>query len=680
MSAVTSPTRPWTVAPLLRIVVRCWKGKVAFPGRVAEGVTGDMNVELDASQPADVDAIREVPCKRVHIEIRASFGGNNIMGDLPLKYVRMNVKFWMENVRTRGGVTGVTGWGLELDMPSLGDDARMARVPSQMACKSIFVGIMSGKGKGSGEIWCAIYCVTGMPSHDSSTRPALSVCRALPSPKSSQTTSPTPSPAVADSDKPLVHKYPIPACSRKHCQVYCSDECESLDATSPSASASSSAYPSPYLRSTMNAPGNLADIPPLVPSALGGSKAHRGHRAQYSISSSSTSSAGWSALSDEEDEDASYPHVNIEGENSFVPEGYGEGSLKSSLHPHSALLYARRPSTTNHRSTIPLLHKRASSTSSPLTAPVKSPLRVPLSSPTAEDDLSDVPPMSLSSSVSSTRSRKDTVRPAKKDTVSASAHDASEDPTVSNKRRTRNRTSLPAYFSLLQMSPSSPPTSQSSSSSNSRQALANLSQSLRASPATPRLAHPLLHTAHAHAEPASRSATTVETTPRGRFERRNPETRSISGRRSLGRSPPRQPSRTKASSPSPCRHHPPLGSQARARLDSVEKVFEWVSNSPSHLRGRTVTRRNSSPPAKPNKRELAKDTGAVRDLYTRCMQQAVLDDEEMQRPRRKEDIRGRRTTGELDDLETNPDAPGYGNGRSGLKTRERQRGRTAGFR
>ncbi|TCD66197.1 hypothetical protein EIP91_001692, partial [Steccherinum ochraceum] len=473
-------------------------------------------------------------------------------------------------------------------------------------------------------------------------------------------------------------------------QVYCSDECESLDATSPSASASSSAFPSPFLHSSMNAPGNLADIPPLVPSIMGGSKAYKGHRAHHSVSSSSNSSTGWSALSDEEDDEAAYPPVSIEGEGAYSADAYGEGSFKSSLHPNSALLYARRPSSTNHRSTIPLLHRRASSTSSPLVAPIKSPLSAPATTFTTEDDLSDVPPISLSSSLSSTRSRKDTVRPIKIERRRP-VQDGAEDASASSKRRSRNRTSLPAYFSLLQLSPSSPPaSSHSSTSPGSRQALASLSQSLRTSPTTPRTANPLLNLSHAHAETSSRPSSTVEGTPRGRLQRRDPEARSASGRRSLGRSPPRQQSSAQASSPSPCRHHHTgiIGSQARARLDSVEKVFEWVSHSPvaasGVARGRTVTRRNSSPPAKPVKHELGQGHGAVRDLYARCIDQPVVDDQEADGlgPRRQEGVRGRRRGRELEEVEVHPDAPGYGNGRSGLMARERQRGRAAvaGFR
>lgn len=430
----------------------------------------------------------------------------------------------------------------------------------------------------------------------------------------------------------------------------------------------------------MNAPGNLADIPSLVPSVLGGSKTYRGHRAHHSVSSSSNSSTGWSAFEDEEDEDAAYPHVNIEGEHAYTSDTHGEGSFKSSLHPHSALLYARRPSSTNHRSTIPLLHRRASSTSSPLAVPVRSPLSAAVSSPPAEDDFSDVLSISLSSSVSSTRSRKDTFRPVNVGvTVTQEGADES---TVSNKRRSRNRTSLPAYFSLLQLSPSSPPSmTHSSSSSGSRQALATLSQSLRTSPTTPRTAHPLLDLTHAHAEATVRPALAVESTPRGRLQRRDPDARSVEGRRSLGRSPPRRPSRTQASSPPPCHHHhTDLGSQARTRLDSVEKVFEWVSSGPvdsSAIRGRTVTRRNSSPPAK---YEMLRDSNAVRDLYAHCMRQAVVDEEEEERVRRKEDVRGRRWVDKLNDADLSQAASGYGNGRSGLKARERTRGRTAGFR
>ena len=353
------------------------------------------------------------------------------------------------------------------------------------------------------------------------------------------------------------------------------------------------------------------------------------HRPQHS--SSSNSSTGWSALSDEEDDDLS-PHVTIEGENTYLDPYYGEGSLQPSLHPASPLLYARRPSSTNHRSTIPVLHRRGSSISSPLAGPVKSPKSAPLSALTTVDDLDDVPPISLSSSLSSNSSRKATLRPVKTDVPHA--HDSNDD--QASKRRSRNRTSLPAYFSLLQVSPSSPSSSGSSISPTSRQALTNVSQSLRTSPTTPRSAHPLLDLTPAHGGSGStRPASAVEATPRGRSQRRDPDPRSTSGRRSQGRSPPRQSSRAPHDQAG-------LGSQVHVRLESVEKVFEWVTTTPvvdNTGRGRTVTRRNSSPP-KPVKHEICRDAGALKEMYARSKQQAVLDGEDVEELKRRDTVRG----------------------------------------
>ncbi|KAF7975867.1 hypothetical protein HWV62_8461, partial [Athelia sp. TMB] len=116
-------------------------------------------------------------------------------------------------------------------------------------------------------------------------------------------------------------------------------------AGSPPPSSASSAFSSPHLRPTDG------DVPALVPSLHLDPHGHRySHR--YSTSSSSASSVAWSLLTDDED-----PEVRI-------ADGPGEFE-----HPPPAtigrkgLSYARRPSATDHRSTVPLLHHRTSSSS-----------------------------------------------------------------------------------------------------------------------------------------------------------------------------------------------------------------------------------------------------------------------------------------------------------------------------
>lgn len=419
----------------------------------------------------------------------------------------------------------------------------------------------------------------------------------------------------------------------------------------------------------------LADVPALVPSTLGYSR--KGHRAHPSVSSSSNSSVGWSALSDDED-DFSRSRVGVAGE---VPELLGSGSSVNSsfglghrLKPPAVLSYARRPSATNHSSTIPLLHKRtSSSTSSLLTTSVNS-ARSPLADYSAEDNISDAPSVSLSSSsVSSIRSRKNTMRPT------SFIESRQEENTVSIKRK-RDRTSLPAYFSLLHVSPGSPPSTNSSRSPRSLaslQTLTNISRSLQSSPTTPRIAHPVVNLTNAIAHTSATVATSIESTPRGRVHRRDPDGRSVSNRRSNERSPPR---RVRHREPSPCAEHhdhPSLNAQARARLNSVEKVADWVASSP--VLTRPAKRRNSSPPPKPKYEQLVRGSRAqfganVDELYSHSLQHAASDDDDEGFPARQLQAqierRGRRRAHELDSAPIGVQGPGYGNGRSGLRARE----------
>ena len=464
-------------------------------------------------------------------------------------------------------------------------------------------------------------------------------------------------------------------------QVYCSDECESLDiSTSPSLSAASSVYPSPFLQPTMNVPAHLAAVPPLIPSALGiPSATFIGHRKHMSHSSSSNSSVGWSALSDDEVDSDSHPH--IEGDNrhslDFLANPSSLRSLGHLFKPN-ALSYARRPSATNHHSTIPLLHRRTSSTSAtPATVPSPPPQLT--HSSLTEDDVSSV------ASSSSLRSRLDIFRRIPLDDMSHSSSDHDQG-TLSPKPK-RNRASLPAYFSLLQTAPGSPPSSfHSKRSPSSIQTLTAVSRSLHSSPPTPWSAQPVVDLTHPQPDPVATPAT-VETTPRGRGRKRDPDRRSASSRRSTHRSPPR-PLPSDLERPSPTCSHTDDPS-VRARLDSLEKVMDWVSSSPViYGRGRTVTRRNSSPLPKPKYEGPIGSGGGfatVADMYRSSLQHAVIDDDEdalLAEKREEARVRGRRRVEELDNapIGFDRDAPGYGNGRSGLRSREQQRGRAGRYR
>lgn len=321
-------------------------------------------------------------------------------------------------------------------------------------------------------------------------------------------------------------------------RAYCSDECEALDASnSPPISTASSALSSPYLDYAIG-----DDVPPLVPSALGSALSSLGKRGRYSTSSSSTSSASWSLYTDLDEDDAPVSigdGFSYDGERPDVP-------LEASrffgvpLPAKSSLNYTRRPSTTNHHSLIPLLHSRNPSSSSVAATQNSSSLE--------EDVVVDCAHQS--------DNEKTTLEPD---------HEADKSTIGSKSRRSRNRASLPAYFSLLMINTPrrSPPLSSSSGNT------INVNQ--QPSPPTPRLASLL-------AVSSLRSA--VEATPRGR--RREPAL-SRSRRRSQSRSRSRSQAYQAAVSP------------RRGRQDSrstLAPLFDWTCAPIS--RGRTM-RRNSSP-------------------------------------------------------------------------------------
>ena len=353
-----------------------------------------------------------------------------------------------------------------------------------------------------------------------------------------------------------------------HSRVYCSDECESLDS-----SAASSVFASPYLSSTHTA-GN-ADVPALVPSA------------QHSVSSANSSTV-WSTTPDEEGEGESYLYLSEP-----TPDMLSEGSRSPAFNPSSSLFYTRRPSSTNQRATVPMLHRHASSASS-FNINKGMGLASPFYASTIEDDAASVCISELS------------------------LHD--DDP--SSARRKAKRTSLPAYFSLLQGSSLSTP----SQLKRKPSALQALSRSLHSS----NLAPPAVSYAEAHSD-----AQPPFSQKRGRHRERDPDARSASRHRS------------------PPRHHLAVPDRMQ-HVDSVEKVVEWSKTSrrqPTYELIETLTR-------------SFRDSALTSD-------DDVTDEEAVDFDGT---IRGRRRVEELDEPACN-DAPGYGNGRSGLKARERPRGR-----
>lgn len=403
-------------------------------------------------------------------------------------------------------------------------------------------------------------------------------------------------------------------------QIYCSDECSNLDAVSPSVSSSSSALSSPHMDYAIG-----GEVPALVPSALGSALSSYQGRNRYSVSSSSASSVSWSTLTDEEDNLS----VGIEDEYSNYPgssdaqSSIYEGSSKSSSIIHvpqpsrsSALSYARRPSATNHHSTIPQLHRRTSSSSSSGFAQ-----GIPQSAPSIQSP--------------KTADHYLAFGVGEHDHYYSEADREQEKATVSPKtKRTRNRASLPAYFSLLQMS-SPQRTSPVSSSTNTNASPPTPKMTLAAGPATAASQPKLLMS------PSSPPAA-VEATPRGRQ-------RIAGSSRSSRRS---QHSRSHSHSRNPSRPPPPQFNIRRGRLDSrssVEQVFDW-SSGPMH-RGRPTVRRNSSPLPK----TFFDDSSAV------------LSGSENNRTRGR---RGRVALNELEGMGFNTEAPGFGNGRSGLVHRK----------
>ncbi|EAU88785.2 hypothetical protein CC1G_01158 [Coprinopsis cinerea okayama7 len=397
----------------------------------------------------------------------------------------------------------------------------------------------------------------------------------------------------------------------KHLQddgrAYCSDDCQNSDLASPSISSSSSALSSPQLGYAQG-----PDVPALS-SALRKSLG----RDPYYLPSASNH---WSLVDEDDD-----PYAR--GEYAVRADSIYDASSKSASYVYavmpSALSYARRPSGTNNYSTVPQVHQRNSSASSP----------APINRRTARGAPRSAPNYSHSSS---------TDEEDFSDYCRDVADDAdSERDSASRSRRARNRTSLPACFSLLQIQSSAASPKEavkiSPVSSSSARTIA------RASPPTPK--HPKSDTLSKWQFP--RPPNLTQDTPRGR--RRDADHSTSSRRSSVSRSRSRHVRRLESPRP--------VGNAQRSHLDDVEQVSDC------RPRGRTSIRRDSSPP--PRMLMGAEDPRVLA---------ALRDSQRFERSQsnsKSRTRRGRVGVDELGGVGSFALAPGYGHGRSGLMDHER---------
>jgi hypothetical protein len=357
-------------------------------------------------------------------------------------------------------------------------------------------------------------------------------------------------------------------------------------------------------------------VPALMPSALGSAlKVYAGRNGTYG-SSSSASSASWSVLDDDDDETAlRYARSEHVYHDAFDP--LCDTSSKSANYIYTinsaALSYARRPSGTNNHSTVPhLQHRRLSSGSS--SSHVRGiPRSAPLMSATSHDDelfdfgFSSAEALDIDDNDNHSEQDWGDSKPKYPGSIKS--------------KRSRNRASLPACFSLLQMSSPKKASPVSSSSGNTI---------ARVSPPTPKLP---ISTGLSHVHPVSSiPVQSIHSTPRGR---RREADHSRSSRRS-GQSD---------SSRSRSRPRRVLVSESPRLVErnfwDMEDCGEGLFELPR--RGREAIRRNSSPP--PFEPSHSRNDSQHR-------------------------TRGRARVEDLSNA-ISSDAPGYGNGRSGLMHRER---------
>ncbi|KAM6500336.1 hypothetical protein JOM56_003350 [Amanita muscaria] len=398
-------------------------------------------------------------------------------------------------------------------------------------------------------------------------------------------------------------------------RAYCSGNCENADISSPSLSSASSALSSPHIGHTVG-----GEVPPLLPSALGVAlKKHR-NSDRHSVSSSSASSASWSISTKDEGEEPVLG-INTDYYQTDGIEHICEVNAVNMPPTWSAgLSYTRLPSGTNNRSTVSNIQKQTGSISPAHVC--GTPRSVPnYSHPSAEEEEAQ-PQLDFGFS----------------SWDSANGYEISRypfpdnGPTTIKSKHPRNRASLPAYFSLLQLSnPGQKPRSSPISSSSNR----TIVRRATPSPPTPKLA---LSTGPVRPHtPASQSThgDNTQETPRGR--RRVPGS-SRSSRQSGSHSK----DRSRIHYDVPCTGMLiDLTSQRPEIRDAVRHTLNWASDPCTSRTRNTIKKSGTTPPKNP----CGKLDGYIN---TR---------------------RGRLRMEELDDF--SPEAPGYGHGRSGLVDRQR---------
>ncbi|KAH8826928.1 hypothetical protein DL96DRAFT_1222210 [Flagelloscypha sp. PMI_526] len=390
---------------------------------------------------------------------------------------------------------------------------------------------------------------------------------------------------------------------------YCSDKCETGDLTSPPlSSATSSTFSSPYLP---HQDGSL-DVPPLALNAA---------LLSTDLYSSSASSTCWSATDDEDGEGSAGYTSDYRYPDETVIEPHSKPINFMPLPRRSShMSFARRPSGLNNPGKTRNTAERSLSSSSSIIGtihgePRSAPIQSHFHPPSSEDELFSDVSAAEEEQHSSYRDKKP----------------------IQKSRRTKNRASLPAYFSLLAFKAAvSPPLSNNSNSNSSSNTLS------RGSPPTPRVD---LSVAHA----ITTSAAPLGAAPRGRRKVIDRSERADSASSSRDHSMTYGHDSLHVSAP--C-----SGARQLATHSSVEQIFDWSTTVAQHAPPTNI-RRNSSPP--PNKMEFS------RAFTNDAVHSARKADDPARNFARERERRGRYRVEELHGLVSN-DAPGLGIGRSGL--------------
>jgi hypothetical protein len=283
-----------------------------------------------------------------------------------------------------------------------------------------------------------------------------------------------------------------------HSRIYCSDACQALDDSSPSLSTASSAWPSP-------------NLPPM---------------SAASTQEPTSFSLGMSLSSAKSAYPPAYPMWYDEEDDPDMLSVHATEDPRLRSHD-AALSYARRPSSTNTHSTIPLLHRHSSSSTTHSSTGQ--------STNSAEEDSDISGPTSSSHLHHHRHSSYGTPLPPPAPSMTSDTPEA----TVTSRKR--NRASLPAYFSLLTLGaphaksslPMSPPRSSVDTARG------------RPSPTNPRLARPALDSTHAVAGASPCSVPLTSSNMEGyRGRRREPASPSRARPRSPSRSRTRSRSRS----------------------------------------------------------------------------------------------------------------------------------------